>query len=71
MISNTGRKNNCPQKRGSPAQSAAVKQRSPEIRPLQAVSGLDVYMTDYRNKEFAIESIDGRWLAFGLRQLSE
>jgi uncharacterized lipoprotein len=43
MISNTGRKNNCPQESGSLAQSAAVKQRSPEIRPLQAVSGLDVY----------------------------
>jgi hypothetical protein len=52
MISNTGRKNNCPQESGSLAQSAAVKQRSPEIMPFQAVSGLDVYMTDCRNKVF-------------------
>ena len=25
-------------------------------------------MTDYRNKEFVIEDVDGRWLAFGLKQ---
>lgn len=24
-------------------------------------------VTDYRNKEFVIEDIDGRWLAFGLK----
>lgn len=24
-------------------------------------------MTDYNNKEFVIEDIDGRWLAFGLK----
>lgn len=28
-------------------------------------------VTDYRNKEFVIEDIDGRWLAFGLKQLSK
>lgn len=30
------------------------------VRPLS--------ITDYRNKEFVIEDIDGRWLAFGLKQ---
>ena len=25
-------------------------------------------MTDYRNREFVIEDIDGRWLAFGLKE---
>lgn len=25
-------------------------------------------VTDYQNKEFVIEDIDGRWLAFGLKQ---
>lgn len=24
-------------------------------------------ITDYQNKEFVIEDIDGRWLAFGLK----
>ena len=24
-------------------------------------------MTDYQNKEFVVEDIDGRWLAFGLK----
>lgn len=24
--------------------------------------------TDYRNREFAVEDIDGRWLAFGLKE---
>ena len=24
-------------------------------------------VTDYQNKEFVIEDIDGRWLAFGLK----
>ena len=33
------------------------------VRPLR--------VTDYRNKEFVIEDIDGRWLAFGLKQASE
>ena len=28
-------------------------------------------VTDYDNKEFVIEDIDGRWLAYGLKQLSE
>ena len=28
-------------------------------------------LTDYQNKEFVIEDIDGRWLAFGLKQISE
>jgi hypothetical protein len=28
-------------------------------------------MTDYRNKEFVIEDIDGRWLAFGLKQKTD
>ncbi len=27
--------------------------------------------TDYRNREFVIEDIDGRWLAFGLKQPAE
>ena len=27
--------------------------------------------TDYQNREFVIEDIDGRWLAFGLKQSSE
>ena len=31
------------------------------VRPLS--------MTDYQNKEFVIEDIDGRWLAFGLKQV--
>ncbi len=26
-------------------------------------------ITDYQNNEFVIEDIDGRWLAFGLKQL--
>lgn len=30
------------------------------IRPLQK--------TDYENKEFVIEDIDGRWIAFGLKE---
>ena len=25
-------------------------------------------MTDYQNREFVIEDIDGRWLAFGIKQ---
>lgn len=25
-------------------------------------------MTDYRNREFVIEDVDGRWLAFGLKE---
>ena len=28
----------------------------------------ELNMTDYQNKEFVIEDIDGRWLAFGLKQ---
>ena len=28
-------------------------------------------MTDYQNKEFVIEDIDGRWLAVGLKQLEK
>lgn len=31
------------------------------VRPLS--------ITDYQNKEFVIEDIDGRWLAYGLKQL--
>jgi len=31
------------------------------VRPLE--------VTDYRNREFVIEDIDGRWLAFGLKIL--
>ena len=30
------------------------------VRPLD--------MTDYQNREFVVEDIDGRWLAFGLKQ---
>ena len=26
-------------------------------------------ITDYQNKEFVIEDVDGRWLAYGLKQL--
>ena len=26
-------------------------------------------VTDYQNKEFVVEDIDGRWLAFGLKQV--
>ena len=33
------------------------------VRPLN--------VTDYQNKEFVVEDIDGRWLAFGLKQKSE
>ena len=25
-------------------------------------------MTDYKNKEFVIEDLDGRWIAFGLKE---
>lgn len=28
-------------------------------------------LTDYQNKEFAIEDVDGSWLAFGLKHLTE
>ena len=28
-------------------------------------------VTDYQNREFVIEDIDGRWLAFGLKQSAE
>ena len=28
-------------------------------------------MTDYQNREFVIEDIDGRWLAFGLKQSAD
>ena len=28
-------------------------------------------VTDYQNKEFVVEDIDGRWLAFGLKQLDQ
>ncbi len=28
-------------------------------------------LTDYNNREFVIENIDERWLAFGLKQLTE
>ena len=28
----------------------------------------ELNVTDYHNKEFIIEDIDGRWLAFGLKQ---
>lgn len=24
--------------------------------------------TDYNNKEFVIEDVDGRWIAFGIKQ---
>ena len=27
-----------------------------------------LHLTDYQNREFVIEDIDGRWLAFGLKQ---
>lgn len=30
------------------------------VRPLQ--------LTDYNNREFVLEDIDGRWLAFGMKQ---
>lgn len=33
------------------------------VRPLN--------FTDYQNKEFVIEDIDGRWLAFGMKQCTE
>ena len=33
------------------------------VRPLN--------ITDYQNKEFVVEDIDGRWLAFGLKQSAE
>ncbi|MEY8426859.1 VOC family protein [Lachnospiraceae bacterium 46-15] len=33
------------------------------VRPLN--------ITDYQNREFVIEDIDGRWLAFGLKQSVE
>ncbi|MBQ4424843.1 MAG: glyoxalase [Lachnospiraceae bacterium] len=33
------------------------------VRPLS--------VTDYRNREFVVEDIDGRWLAFGLKQAAE
>ena len=33
------------------------------VRPLN--------LTDYQNREFVIEDIDGRWLAFGLKQLNK
>ena len=34
-------------------------------KQVKIVRGLSV--TDYQNKEFIIEDIDGRWLAFGLK----
>ena len=34
---------------------------------VKIVRSLDI--TDYHNKEFVIEDIDGRWLAFGLKQI--
>lgn len=37
-----------------------VKKGVKIVRPLR--------ITDYQNKEFVIEDIDGRWLAFGLKQ---
>jgi hypothetical protein len=33
------------------------------VRPL--------YNTDYHNKEFVVEDIDGRWIGFGLKEAKE
>ena len=47
----------------TPPQSLEQEYRS---RGVKIVRNLN--MTDYQNKEFVIEDIDGRWLAFGLKQ---
>lgn len=41
-------------------QAELVERGARVVRPL--------HETDYRNREFVIQDIDGRWLAFGLKQ---
>jgi hypothetical protein len=44
-------------------QSELIAKGAKIVRPLA--------LTDYNNKEFIIEDIDGRWIAFGIKQKND